>query len=118
MQDGIKAARWRPRGQHLLTVTVVLDVFEPFGFVAVKVYSVVVTGCTVTLTPLIAPMPLMLRLVAPDTSQINVLDPPGAMMFGSALNKLMVGGPALVMRGRNRGYPSKGGVGGGPVLLT
>ena len=76
----------------LVTVTVILFEDDPAAFEAVSVYSVVVIGLTVMLTPVTAPMPgLILKVLAPLTLQLNTLDSPGEMLLGCAV-KEPVGG--------------------------
>ena len=102
---GIGTMKKLPEVATLPTVTIVLALVEPYAFVATKVYSVVAAGLTCLLDPVTVPMPgVMLRLVAPVTLQLNVLEPPGAILAGLALKLVMTGGlPAgdRVMNGRN-----------------
>ena len=74
------------------TVTVVTALELPVAFVAVNVYVVVAEGVTTfEERPVILPMPLILRLVAPDTFHDRVVDCPVVMEEGLLVNEDIVG---------------------------
>jgi hypothetical protein len=81
------------------TVTFAVAVFAPAPFVAVSVYVVVADGLTVTapfaLVDVYVPgvMPIF---VAPEVTQLSVLDWPELMLVGLAENELIVGAVAAV----------------------
>jgi hypothetical protein len=74
-------------------------VADPLAFVAVRVYVVVVLGVTAVLVLFVTtPIPgLMDKLVAPVVAQDNMLDPPGAVMEGLAVNEEIVGAEVLTV---------------------
>lgn len=74
------------------TVTVVTALELPVAFVAVNVYVVVADGVTTfEERPVTLPIPLMLRLVAPDTFHDRVADCPAVTEEGLLVNEDIVG---------------------------
>ena len=75
-------------------------VADPKELVAVRVYVVVAVGLTTTDVPVTVPTPeLTLRVGAPVTTQLKVLDWPEVMLAGEALKLVIVGAlPTVTVR--------------------